>query len=291
VSATAVTVPSCPRCSCAAAKKDGRRPSTTQRFRCRGCRRTLTARTGTPFAGHRWPLEVITIAVRWYCRYRLSAADVRDLLAERRIDVSARTVLAWVHTFGPLLAAEGRRHAQPVGTRWWADETSVRVAGRWAYLYRAVDEHGQVVDVLLREQRDLASARAFFDQASARRGVRPRVVITDKHPAYRRAVRRRTWRATHVRTGLHRARGDTTKAIERSHVPVKDRLRPMRGLQSVATGQCLLEGIELAHAVRRGHLRPDPSPGGPSTGRRPHARAREAVVMFTWLANRLLRAA
>src|SRR5262245_46956220 len=180
----------CARCSGGTSKRDGRHPSGRQRFRCRACRRTFTARTGTPFARHRWPLEVITTAVRWYFRYRLSAADVRDLLAERRIDVSARTILAWAHKFGPLLAAEGRRHARPVGARWWTDETYVRVGGRWAYLYRAVDESGQVVDVLLREHRDLASARAFFDQAIARRGARPRTVITDKHASYRRAVRR-----------------------------------------------------------------------------------------------------
>jgi transposase-like protein len=85
-------------------KKDGRPTSTTQRYRCRGCRRTFTAHTGTPFTRHRWPLEVITTAVRWYFRYRLSAADVRDLLAERSIGVSSRTVLAWAHKFGPLLA-------------------------------------------------------------------------------------------------------------------------------------------------------------------------------------------
>jgi transposase-like protein len=83
--------------------------------------------------------------------------------------------------------------------------TYVRVAGRWAYLYRAADEHGQVVDVLLRERRDLASARAIFEQAIAQRGVRPKVVIADEHAAYPRAVRGRTWRATHIRTGLHRA--------------------------------------------------------------------------------------
>jgi IS6 family transposase len=115
-------------------KRDGRRASGRQRFRCRACRRTFTARTGTPFASHRWPLEVITTAVRWYFGYRLSAADVRDLLAERKIDVSARTILAWAHTFGPLLAAAGRRHARPVGIRWYCDETYVRVGGRWAYL-------------------------------------------------------------------------------------------------------------------------------------------------------------
>jgi len=66
-------------------------------------------------------------AARWSCRYRLSAVDVRDLLAERGVDVSGRTVLAWAHTFGPLSAAEARRHARPVGSRWYADETSVRL--------------------------------------------------------------------------------------------------------------------------------------------------------------------
>jgi transposase, IS6 family len=287
-------LPPCPRCSCAAVKKDGRPASTTQRYRCRGCRRTFTAHTGTPFTGHRWPLEVITAAVRWYFRYRLSAADVRDLLAERSIGVSARTVLARAHKFGPLLAAEGRRQARPVGTRWWCDETYVRVKGRWAYLYRAVDEAGQVVDVLLRERRDLASARAFFEQAIARRGRRPRVVITDKHPACRRAVRRRFWRATHIRTGLHRARGETTKAIERAHVPIKDRLRPMRGLQSVATGQRLVEGLELVRAVRCGHIGAAPWPhgaGAPQRRRSPHERAREVVATFARLATRLTQAA
>jgi transposase, IS6 family len=226
-----------------------------------------------------------------YFRYRLSLADARDPLAERGIDVSAGTVLSWAHRFGPLLAAAARAAARPVGRRWWTDETYVRVAGCWAYLYRAVDEHGPVIDVLLRERRDLASARAFFDQATARRGVRPRVLITDKHPAYRRAVRRRAWRAIHIRTGLHHARGATTKAVERSHVPVKDRLRPMRGLQSVATGQRLPEGIELAHAVRRGHVRPEPERGRRWPSRRPHTQARDAVTTFTWPASRLLRAA
>jgi len=291
VTSDPATVPPCARCSSVAVKRDGRQSATHQRFRCRGCRRTFTARTGTPFARHRWPLEVITTAVRWSCRYRLSAADVRDLLAERGIDVSARTVLVWAHKFGPLLAAEGRRHARPVGARWYVDETYVRVGGRWAYLYRAVDEAGQVIDVLLREQRDLASARAFFDQAITRRGRRPKTVITDKHAAYRRAVRRRGWRATHIRTGLHRARGETTKAIERSHVPIKDRLRPMRGLHSVASGQRLLEGIELAHAILRGHIGSAGAPGAGPRGRCPHARARDAAATFTWLATRLARAA
>ena len=121
-------------------------------------------------------------------------------------------------------------------------------------------------------------------------GVTP-VVITDKHAAYRRAVRRRTWRAVHIRTGLHRARGETTKAIERTHVPVKDRLRPTRGLQSTAAGQRLLEGFELAHAVRREHIVADPAAGVLPLSPRAHDRARAVAATFTWLGARLARAA
>ena len=152
-------MPLCPRCTGAAVKKDGK-VGETQRYRCHACRRTFVARTGTPFAGHRWPREVIVTAVRGYCRFRLSAADVRDLLAERGVAGSARTVLTWVQNFAPLLARAGRRAATRPGTRWWCDETYLRVGGPRAYLDRAIDEPGQVVAVLLRARRDLASARA-----------------------------------------------------------------------------------------------------------------------------------
>jgi hypothetical protein len=144
------------------------------------------------------------------------------------------------------------------------------VAGRWAYLSGAVDEHGHVIDVL-REHRDLASARAFFARVIRRRRVAPDRVITDTHPAYVRAGRRHARGAVNTRTGLHRARGETTKTVERSHVPVKDRRRPMRGLQSIASGQRLLKGIEAAQAIRRGDLRA--SADTPAVGRRGAARA------------------
>ena len=90
-----------------------------------------------------------------------------------------------------------------------------------------------------------------------------------------------------IRTGLHRVRGETTKAVERSHVPVKDRVRPMRGLQSLATGQRLLEGIGFAHALRRGDIRGGTAVGPSQRCRRPHERVREVAAAFTRLARRL----
>jgi len=281
-------MPPSPRCAGAEVKKDGQMGE-TQRYRCHTCHRTFIARTGTPFAGHRWPQEVVVTAVRWYLRYRLSAEDVRDLLAERGVDVSARTILYWVQQFAPLLARAGRRAAPRPGARWWCDETYVRVGGKWAYLYRAIDAQGQVVDLLLRTHRDLDSARAFFVLALYRRRAAPDEVITDKHPAYARTVREEVPGARHTQSGLHRAHGPNTKPIERSHLPTKDRLRPMRGLQSIRTGQRVVEGVELARAVRRGHVAAPDTPSAGDAGH--HARARGSASTFLWLADGLRSAA
>jgi transposase-like protein len=223
------------------------------------------------------------MAVRWYFSYRLSAANVCNLLAERGLDVSRQTVADWAQKFSVLLAIAARRHAKPLGRRWFVDETYVRVGKTWAYLYRAVDESGQVVDVLLREKRDLESAKAFFEQAIKRRGVVPEEVITDKHRAYLRAVKQHAPNAKHRRTGLHRKRALTTKLVERSHVPIKDRLRPMRSFGYVRTGQRLQEGVELAQAVQRGDIRP-PGLSDPGSA---YECARLGAATFSWLASGL----
>jgi transposase-like protein len=119
----------------------------------------------------------------------------------------------------------------------------------------AVDEQGQVVDILLRDHRDTASAEAFFEQALGRSDQAPRVVITDHHQPYIKAIQRTVPSAMHVRSGLHRVTGETTKTIERSHVPTRDRLRASRGLKTLVTGQRFLEGFECLRALRGGHIR------------------------------------
>jgi len=124
-------MPPCPRCAGAEVKQEGT-VGAIQRSRCRACRRTCIARTGTPCAGHRWPQEVIVTAVRRSCRFRRSAAAVRDLLAERGVDGAARTIPYWVQQCASLLARAGRRAAARPGARWWCDETYVRVGGAWA---------------------------------------------------------------------------------------------------------------------------------------------------------------
>ena len=153
----------------------------------RGLRATRPQVDRSAFAGFRFPAEVITVAVRWYLRYGRSYRDVEELLAERGIEVDHVTVYRRVQRFTPLFAEAARPLRHAVGVRWFVDETYVKVAGRWRYLYRAVDQYGQIIDVLLSEQRDTGAARRFFARA-LRHGLAPVEVTTDKAGPYLRVI-------------------------------------------------------------------------------------------------------
>src|SRR5689334_13283510 len=136
------------------------------------------------FVGFRFPPEVIVLAVRWYLRYGLSYRDVEELLAERGVDVDRVTIYRWVQRFSPLLAEAARPSRRPIGDRWYVDETYVKVGGVWRYVYRAVDQYGQVIDVYVSAKRDTAAARAFFRLALTTAGAAPAEVVTDRAPVY-----------------------------------------------------------------------------------------------------------
>ena len=282
----------CPACRRCPTKRDGRDRRSRQRYACRPCRRDFTATSTSIFSGYRWPADVILAAVRWYVSYPVSARQVTELLAERGIDVSPRTVLNWTQTFGPQLAVAARVHRRRLGRRWYVDEVFLFRGIEKRYLYRAVDQHGQVIDVLLREHRDLASAEAFFRRALGTSEVVPTTVVSDHHQPYVKAVKRTAPRARHIRTGLHRRRGETTKSIERSHVAIRDRLRSSRGLKTVKTGQRFLEGFEVVEALRQDHVRLRRLVPG-YRGRRgtSHDRTRAVVTAMSALAMGLTRAA
>src|ERR687885_2040691 len=133
-------MPPCPSCQQPASKRNGRDRRSRQKYVCRACRRTYTNASTSAFSGYRGPADVILTAVRWYLAYPLSSRQVLELLAERGIDVSHRTVLNWVQTFGRQLAAEVRRRRRPVGRCWTVDEVFLFRKGRKLYLYRAIDE-------------------------------------------------------------------------------------------------------------------------------------------------------
>jgi IS6 family transposase len=198
------------------------------------------------FAGFRFPPEVITVAVRWYLRYGLSYRDVEELLAERGVEVDHVTVYRWVQRFTPLFADAARPLRHITGDRWFVDETYVKVAGRWRYLYRAVDQFGQVIDVLLSQQRDTAAARRFFTRA-LRHGPSPVEVTTDKAGPYLQVVDDLVSAAEHITEQYCNNR------IEADHARLKARLRPMRGLKQLRSADRIAAGHAFVQNLRRGH--------------------------------------
>jgi transposase, IS6 family len=179
-------------------------------------------------------------------RYGLSYRDVEELLAERGIAVDHVTIYRWVQRFTPLLidAARPCRHAP--GDRWFVDESYVKVAGRWVYLYRAIDQVGQVIDVLVAEKRDLAATRRFFTRALDH-GPRPTAVSTDRAPAYPRVLDELLPAAGHVTERY------ANNPIEADHGRLKARLRPMRGLKRLAAARVISTGHAFVQNLRRGH--------------------------------------
>src|SRR4029453_8075414 len=117
------------------------------------------------FAGFRFPPDVIVLAVRWYLRFGLSYRDVEELLAERGVEVDHVTVYRWVQRFTRLLAEAARPCRQAVGDRWFVDKTYVKVAGRWRYVYRAIDQFGQVIDGFVSPRRPSGPPPPFFGRA------------------------------------------------------------------------------------------------------------------------------
>ena len=199
------------------------------------------------FAGFRFPREVIVLAVRWYLRYGLSYRDVEELLAERGVQVDHVTIYRWVQRFTAILAETARCARHAIGSRWQVDETYVKVAGCWRYVYRAVDEYGQVIDVYVSPRRDSGAARRFFHRALASAVVAPIEVVTDQVACYLRVLEEvlpETW---------HRMERYANNRIEADHAQLKRRLRPMRGLKTDVSARIVIAGHAFIQNIRRGH--------------------------------------
>ena len=189
---------------------------------------------------------MIVLAVRWYLRFGLSYRDLEELLLERGVEVDHVTLFRWVQRFTPRLidAARPCRHA--VGDRWFVDETYVKVAGRWRYVYRAVDDHGQVIDVLVSPRRDTGAARRFFARALTDHG-QPVEIVTDKAHALALAVDELAPAA------FHNTSQYANNRVEADHGRLKARLRPMRGLKRDRTATVVIRGHAFIQNLRRRH--------------------------------------
>ena len=200
--------------------------------------------------------ELILCAVRWYLRYSLSLRDVEELLEERGLEADHTTVWRWVQRYGSEMERRMRRHLKPTNKSWRADETYIRVKGRWCYLYRAIDSSGATIDFLLSALRDADAAKRLFRAAlSDRCHPQPRVLNTDLAPIYGSAIPDIKKEGTLRRRCRHRPVQYLNNILEQDHRAIKRRVNAKQGFRDFQAAQRTIQGYEAMNMIRKGQVR------------------------------------
>ncbi len=190
--------------------------------------------TPISFKRHRFSPEIIQHAVWLYARFTLSFRDVEDLLAERGIDVSNETVRRWFLKFGRLISGNLRRSRPRASARWHLDEMVIRIRGRRHWLWRAVDDEGEVLDFLVQPRRCARSAQRLLRKLLKKQGFAPKRITTDKLKSYAVEIRKERLTAIHDQ-GLR-----ANNRAENSHQPVRRRERKQQRFNSPGSAQRFL---------------------------------------------------
>jgi transposase-like protein len=199
------------------------------------------------FAGFRFPADVIVLAVRWYLRYGLSYRDVEELLTERGVEVDHVTIHRWVLRFTPLWPTPpGPADTRSAAAGRWMRPMS-RWPGAWRYVYRAIDQFRQVIDVFVSARRDAKAARRFFDQAISATKVTPIEGTTDQAPVNPAVL------GELLPAAWHRTDQYANNRVEADHGRLKARLRTMRRLKQDRSLRVIVAGHAFMQNVRRGH--------------------------------------
>ncbi len=188
---------------------------------------------------HRFPPEIIQYAVWLYYKFNLSQRDIEDLLAQRGITVSHEAVRLWCNKFGSLYARRLKRRHRGYGDTFFIDEVFVKIQGKQHYLWRAVDQDGEVVDVFLQKRRDARAAKRFFKRLLRKYRGEPRKIVTDKLRSYGVAHREL------MPESIHDTSQYANNRAELSHQPTRVRERGMRRFKSMPQAQRFLS----AHAA------------------------------------------
>jgi putative transposase len=203
------------------------------------------------FKGSQFEREIILWGVRWYIAYPISYRQLEEMMGERGVAVDHSTLNRWVIKYAPEFEKEYRRRQRPVGRSWRVDETYVKIKGKWAYLYRAVDKEGHTIDFLLTPQRDQDAAEAFLRKAIRNQQLPAKITI-DQSGANTAAIKH--YNRTHkTAIGIRHCKY-LNNIVEQDHRGVKRLIHPMLGFKSFWSARCTLAGIEVMHAIRKGQL-------------------------------------
>ncbi len=203
---------------------------------------------------HRYPPEVIRHAVWLYFRFTLSLRDVEELMAQRGVEVSYETIRCWTLKFGRQFAHNLRRTRSKPTARWHLDEMVVKIGGKRMFLWRAVDDEGEVLDMLVQERRNKGAALKLLRKLLKNQGVRPEAIVTDKLASYRAAARDLGLTARHSREECARTIGPKTPICRSADRPSassgprpigRGRPRPPRRDGGAVEGALRLGGVKL----------------------------------------------
>ena len=203
------------------------------------------------FKGSQFEREIILWGVRWYVAYPISYRQLEEMMGERGVAVDHSTLNRWVIKYAPEFAKQFHRRQCPVGRSCRMDETYVKIKGKWAYLYRAVDKEGHTIDFLLTPTRDRDAAEAFLRKAIRTQGL-PEKITIDKSGSNTAAIKR--YNRTHKTAIITRHCKYLNNIVEQDHRAVKRLTRPMLGFKSLWAARCTIAGMEVMHAIRKGQL-------------------------------------
>jgi transposase-like protein len=175
------------------------------------------------FKRRRFPVEIILVCVRWYCKYGITYRDLAEMMQERGVGVDASTIFRWVQRYAHELERRVRWYQGYRSGSWRVDETYVRVGGQWKYLFRAIDKHGELIDFMLLDR------------------------------SYPKAIRRLQREGTLSQKIKHRTSKYLNNIIEADHGGIKRVIRPTRGFQTMRTAYATIKGFEIMRMIRRRH--------------------------------------
>jgi len=199
--------------------------------------------------------KIIILCVRWYLKYPLSYRMLVEMLQERGLNITHTTIMRWVHQYSPIISEKLRKHIKPTNDSWRMDETYLKIKGKNAYLYRAVDSEGKTIDFFLSEHRDKDATKKFFKKAlKSIHNQQPRVITTDKYAATEVAIHEMIYNGTiSVKTTLRKIKY-LNNIIEQDHRFIKRKIKPMLGFDSFETATKTICGIEIMHMIRKGQV-------------------------------------
>ena len=199
--------------------------------------------------------EIIMLCVRWYLKYPLSYRMLVEMMQERGINITHTTIMRWVLEYSPIIDEKVRKHLKTTNDSWRMDETYIKIKGKNAYLYRAVDSDGSTIYFYVSEFRDKTAAKTFFKKAlNANHNKQPRVITTDQYAATEFAIyEMQTDNVLSKETELRKIKY-LNNIIEQDHRFIKRKVKPMLGFGSIKSAENTICGIEVMHMIRKGQV-------------------------------------